>query len=76
MFLWGRSIVTHPGTTYKVAESLPVSSEVCLYNMQKGNTGYLRNTGENPELYKWGRGKKIVVEETVFQLLMRYLRQS
>lgn len=40
------------------------------------NTGYVRNTGGNPELYKLGRRKKIVVEETVFQLLTRYLRQS
>lgn len=49
---------------------------VCITCKKETNTGYLKNTGENPELYKWGRGKKIVVEETVFQLLMRYLGQS
>lgn len=79
MFLWGKSIVMHPGTTCKVTESLPISSEVCLHNItckKETNTGYLRNTGENPELHKWGRGKKIVVEVTIFHLLMRYLRQT
>lgn len=49
---------------------------VCITCKKETNTGYLKNMGENPELYKWGRGKKIVVEETVFQLLMRYLGQS
>lgn len=43
--------------------------------MQKANKQCsLRNTGENPELHKLGRGgKKIVMEETVFQILRRYL---
>lgn len=41
MFLWGRSIVMHTRTTQKVTESLPISSEVCLYNMLKGNKHWL-----------------------------------
>lgn len=31
---------------------------ICITCKKETNTGYLRNTGENPELYKWGRGKK------------------
>lgn len=30
---------------------------VCITCKKKTNTGYLSNTGRNPELYIWGRGK-------------------
>lgn len=40
------------GQLVKLQKTLPISFEVCLHNVQKGNKHYRRNTGENPELYK------------------------